>query len=50
VPEVRAAAPGEVTDVEVDGEAQLIYYGLWGRLPLKSVGDEAVLRALRVDR
>jgi hypothetical protein len=50
VPEVRAAAPGEVADVEVDGEAQLIHYGLWGRLPLKSAGDETVLRALRVDR
>jgi len=50
VPEVRAAAPGEVADVEVDGEAQLIHYGLWGRLPLKSVGDEVVLRAVRMDR
>ncbi|WNV91184.1 maleylpyruvate isomerase N-terminal domain-containing protein [Umezawaea sp. Da 62-37] len=50
VPEVRAVAPGEVADVEVDGEAQLIHYGLWGRLPLKSVGDEAVLRAVRMDR
>ncbi|GAA3880602.1 maleylpyruvate isomerase family mycothiol-dependent enzyme [Saccharothrix violaceirubra] len=49
VPDVRAAWPGEEADAEVVGEAQLVHYGLWGRLPLKASGDPDVLRALRLD-
>ncbi|QFZ23706.1 maleylpyruvate isomerase N-terminal domain-containing protein [Saccharothrix syringae] len=49
VPEVRAAWPGEETDLRVTGEAQLVHYGLWGRLPLKHTGDEKVWYALKLD-
>ncbi|XVS64222.1 maleylpyruvate isomerase N-terminal domain-containing protein [Actinosynnema sp. CA-299493] len=49
VPEVRAAWPGEETDLQVTGEAQLVHYGLWGRLPLKHTGDERVWFALKLD-
>jgi hypothetical protein len=49
VPDVRTAAPGEEADVVVAAEAQLIYYGLWGRLILKPQGDEQVFHALELD-
>lgn len=49
VPEVRPAWPGEEADVTVEGEAQLVHYGLWGRLPLRADGDDQVLRAIRLD-
>ncbi|MEU5691332.1 maleylpyruvate isomerase N-terminal domain-containing protein [Actinosynnema sp. NPDC020468] len=49
VPEVRAAWPGEEADATVTGEAQLVHYRLWGRLPLKAVGDRDVLSVLRLD-
>ena len=49
VPEVRAAWPGEETDLRIAGEAQLVHYGLWGRLPLKHAGDEQVWYALKLD-
>lgn len=49
VPEVRAAWPGEETDLQVTGEAQLVHYGLWGRLPVKRTGEERVWFALKLD-
>ncbi|MBB5954572.1 hypothetical protein FHS29_001142 [Saccharothrix tamanrassetensis] len=49
VPEVRAAWPGEETDVRVTGEAQIVHYGLWGRLPLPATGDRNVLGVLKLD-
>lgn len=49
VPDVRAAAPGEEADVVVIAEAQLIHYGLWGRLILKPEGDERIFHALELD-
>ncbi|MCP2093744.1 MULTISPECIES: maleylpyruvate isomerase N-terminal domain-containing protein [Actinosynnema] len=49
VPDVRAPQPGEQADVTVSGEAQLVHYGLWGRLPLRAEGDPALVRALRLD-
>ncbi len=48
-PELRAAWPGEETDLQIVGEAQLVHYGLWGRLPLKTTGDQNVLSVLRLD-
>ncbi|MBP2339674.1 hypothetical protein JOF41_005852 [Saccharothrix coeruleofusca] len=49
VPEVRAAWPGEEVDLTIRGEAQLVHYGLWGRLPLRAEGDQGLLRAVRLD-
>ncbi|MGM1065362.1 maleylpyruvate isomerase N-terminal domain-containing protein [Saccharothrix sp. Mg75] len=49
VPEVRAAWPGERTDLQVTGEAQLVHYGLWGRLPVKRTGEEQVWFALKME-
>ncbi|RKT51564.1 maleylpyruvate isomerase N-terminal domain-containing protein [Saccharothrix australiensis] len=49
VPEVRAAWPGEETDALVSGEAVIVHYGLWGRVPLPAEGDRDVLGVLRLD-
>ncbi|MFC6091366.1 maleylpyruvate isomerase N-terminal domain-containing protein [Saccharothrix lopnurensis] len=49
VPEVRAAWPGEEADLLVTGEAQIVHYGLWGRLPVEHTGDERVWFALKLD-
>ncbi|WP_199440392.1 maleylpyruvate isomerase N-terminal domain-containing protein [Umezawaea beigongshangensis] len=48
VPEIRAAAPGEQADLVVRGQAQILFYGLWGRVELPAEGDAAVRRALRL--
>ncbi|CCH35448.1 maleylpyruvate isomerase N-terminal domain-containing protein [Actinosynnema sp. NPDC047251] len=48
-PELRAAWPGEETDLRITGEAQIVHYGLWGRLPLQTTGDQNVLNVLKLD-
>ncbi|CAL9667736.1 hypothetical protein SUDANB95_07291 [Actinosynnema sp. ALI-1.44] len=49
VPELRAAWPGEETDLQITGEAQIVHYGLWGRLPLKTTGDQSLLSVIKLD-
>ncbi|GAA0226998.1 maleylpyruvate isomerase family mycothiol-dependent enzyme [Saccharothrix mutabilis subsp. mutabilis] len=49
VPELRAAWPGEETDLQITGEAQIVHYGLWGRLPLKTTGDQSLLSVVKLD-
>ncbi|GAA1345043.1 maleylpyruvate isomerase N-terminal domain-containing protein [Saccharothrix algeriensis] len=48
VPGVRPAWPGEATDLLITGEAQVMHYGLWGRVPLRAEGDRDVLSALEL--
>ncbi|MBW4715706.1 maleylpyruvate isomerase N-terminal domain-containing protein [Saccharothrix obliqua] len=49
VPELRTAWPGVEADLQVTGEALLVHYGLWGRLPLDAVGDQSLLSVLKLD-